>query len=420
MERATLGEYAFYIDPESASWSFAVNTKEHENVGGKVVQVLGIKQSDITVVGSFSSPKKRIMEDGSTRIVGGLVEQERFLQSMISQSKSYTEEPDSAPLRFRVPSMGWDFGVRIKEYAGIGHRRSVRVSPATIVNPQWKLTLHVDADTRELRRIGADEFIKRLTKGMGWKATEYQGPLTPEESFEYLRDKMLPGESLEDFFTRIYAEVQGIFTNRTSSDTGAFDGGNLQNPGAVPGTANEGANTTIMGVSLTPFSRIKEKWLSIGKPERIPALGNMTIDQLLDLYNQESRLEGVRGDWAFAQACQESGYFTSPDVPPPRCVFAGIGKTDSRDLGYSFQTPELGVRAHIVFMKRVANGNNVRLRSSIQAWADGTFSSGGGRLTWGLSPVTTWGGLTGSYASDAQYFQTLSSVYRLLGGDPGG
>lgn len=420
MEPATLGDYTFYIDPESASWSFAVNTKEHENVGGKVVQVLGIKQSDITVVGSFSSPKKREMEDGTTQIVGGWVEQERFLQSMISQSKSYTEAPDSAPLRFRVPSMNWDFGVRVKEFAGVGHRRSVRVSPASIVNPKWKLTLHVDADTRELRRIGADEFIKRLTKGMGWKATEYQGPLTAEESLDYLADQMLPGESLSDFFARTYAEGQGIFTNDSRrSDAGAFEGNNLQNPSAVPGLGNEGPNTTIMGPSLLSFSTIEQNWLRVGKPQIIDPNGlNISVRDLLKLYNEESRLEGVRGDWLFAQAILETGWFTSPDVSPPRRVFAGIGKTDSADLGYSFETAQLGVRAHVVFMKRVANGNDVRLRSAIQSWADGSF--GGNRLTWGRSPVQTWGGLAGTYATDASYYQSISSVYRTIGGDPGG
>lgn len=77
---------------------------------------------------------------------------------------------------------------------------------------------------------------------------------------------------------------------------------------------------------------------------------------LAKVYLKEGAIEGIRGDLAFAQSLLETGNFSfGGDVKESQNNFAGIGATGGGNLGESFATPEIGVRAQIQHLKAYAN-----------------------------------------------------------------
>lgn len=73
-----------------------------------------------------------------------------------------------------------------------------------------------------------------------------------------------------------------------------------------------------------------------------------TPEQIVNMYYNEARLEGVKWDIAFAQALLETGFFRfGGTVVPEQNNFCGLGTTSATVRGAYFLIPELGVRAHI-------------------------------------------------------------------------
>lgn len=79
----------------------------------------------------------------------------------------------------------------------------------------------------------------------------------------------------------------------------------------------------------------------------VPKL-NCSLEDIVDMYYDEAGHEGVRPDLAIAQALLETAFFRyGGDVLPEQNNFAGIGTTGAGSRGIWFETPRLGVRAHI-------------------------------------------------------------------------
>lgn len=133
-----------------------------------------------------------------------------------------------------------------------------------------------------------------------------------------------------------------------------------------------------------------------------PLLIDTTIYQLADLYLSVGRLEGIRGDIAFAQAVLESGYFQyGGDVLPEQNNYAGIGTTGGGLKGAYFKNAEEGVRAQIQHLK--AYGSTKPLVTEL---ADPRFTL----VTRGIAPK--WTDLNGRWAvPGANYGQNILSVY---------
>ena len=108
-------------------------------------------------------------------------------------------------------------------------------------------------------------------------------------------------------------------------------------------------NETIEGASVLT-SRQMGDFVLLHNPN--PLLTEVNIYQLADLYLNLGRVEGIRGDIAFAQAIKETGYFQyGGDVLPEQNNYSGIGTTGNGVKGYFFQSPEEGVRAQIQHLK---------------------------------------------------------------------
>jgi hypothetical protein len=161
----------FRLDPESVSVSFSVRSNSIETIGGRVVQIYGVQWNDLIIVGSFGK--------GAARAFGAnpFQDQREFLDRMKAigdrQSELITQ---SEPQKFIWPEQGWNFRVYLKEYTDTRGNKPIQRSPDE-VNPKWQLTFFVVEDNANLTQGIADDFLARLAKGLGWKQTEYNGPL---------------------------------------------------------------------------------------------------------------------------------------------------------------------------------------------------------------------------------------------------
>jgi hypothetical protein len=80
------------------------------------------------------------------------------------------------------------------------------------------------------------------------------------------------------------------------------------------------------------------------------------LRDLITLFVEEGRVEGVRGDLAFIQSIVETGWFSfGGRVPPSANNFSGFGATDgTADYGV-FPDPRTGVRAQIQHLRAYAD-----------------------------------------------------------------
>jgi len=79
-----------------------------------------------------------------------------------------------------------------------------------------------------------------------------------------------------------------------------------------------------------------------------------SIEDLANIYVDEGRAEGLRGDLAFAQSVIETGGFASS----PDNNYAGLGWCDSCAQGTRFPTPRDGVRAQVQHLKNYADSTS--------------------------------------------------------------
>jgi hypothetical protein len=166
-------------------------------------------------------------------------------------------------------------------------------------------------------------------------------------------------------------------------------------PGCVAaGEVADDGTPSILGPATLTVTDVRAWWSATGRgqPSRL-AIG---IDDLIAVYLSEADVEGVRGDLAFAQAVAETGHFTNSDTSINN--FAGIAHYDGTASGRAFPDALTGVRAHIQLLRKYAAGNDTEL-----AHADVSPNAG--------ASATTWGGLTGTWATSPTYWDLLDSVY---------
>jgi hypothetical protein len=169
-------------------------------------------------------------------------------------------------------------------------------------------------------------------------------------------------------------------------------------PGCGPSEeiADDGT-PSILGASRLTATDLRAWWTGTGRSQP-PRLG-IAIGDLIALYVSEGDAEGVRGDLALAQAVLETGYFSNSDTANNN--FAGIAHYDGAASGSGFSDPIIGVRAQIQLLKKYALGNDAPLANPDVAPNAG-------------ASATTWGGLAGTWASDPNYWSSLSTVYEAM------
>jgi hypothetical protein len=123
------------------------------------------------------------------------------------------------------------------------------------------------------------------------------------------------------------------------------------------------------------------------------------VADLARWYVEEGAAEGLRGDVAFAQAVLETGGFTNDDTVRFN-NYAGIGHCDSCPTGWSFPSPQQGVRAQIQLLK-----------SYVFERPEYRFDLVDRRLRGPAGCCQTWNQLTGVWASASHYGPSLLAIY---------
>lgn len=151
-------------------------------------------------------------------------------------------------------------------------------------------------------------------------------PLVTSKDQSAFPDKM-PGEINKKVIQNVHFRVTApsdtpVMTIKTKADT-----------------------VTILGDAVATQEQMVE---FIQKRNPQPKL-NCTLKEIVQFYYQEAGKEGVRPDVALCQALKETGFFAyGGDVSPQQNNFCGLGALGhNHEPGYSFATPQLGVRAHI-------------------------------------------------------------------------
>jgi cell wall-associated NlpC family hydrolase len=175
--------------------------------------------------------------------------------------------------------------------------------------------------------------------------------------------------------------------------------------------ATADGSPTILGPSTLTADQIAAWWVKARGPGTPIGVDPLT---LASYYIAAGNLEGIRGDIAFAQAVEETGYFASPDATQ-RNNFAGIAHPDGASAGAGFPSVQAGVIAQFQVLKEVVTGNNA-----------GPFGTGPKiGPNWGGRTAQTWkmlgnqgGNDRGYWASARDYWDQISKVYASMGGNP--
>lgn len=202
-------------------------------------------------------------------------------------------------------------------------------------------------------------------------------------------------------------------SSKPSSSESSSSGSSSTAPGtpstpSVPSTPSTPSTPTlptdITGVSIMgePYLTANQLASYVLRYEKNPKLtGGTTILQLAQMYLEEGRAEGVRGDIAFIQAIIETGWFRfKGQVPYQNNNYCGLGAIDNTNLSESYESPRIGVRAHIQHLK--AYGSTAPLN---RACVDNRFKyvKRGSALTWNA--------LGGKWASDKSYGSKINAKF---------
>ena len=135
-----------------------------------------------------------------------------------------------------------------------------------------------------------------------------------------------------------------------------------------------------------------------------PGADPLFAEELAALYLEESAIEGINHDIAFAQMCLETGFLRYGGlVKPEMNNFCGLGSLNADHPGENFPSPQIGVRAHIQHLKAYASneGLNRELVDPRYHW-----------VRYGSSPTVEK--LTGAWAADREYGDKIRGLLERL------
>jgi Mannosyl-glycoprotein endo-beta-N-acetylglucosaminidase len=178
----------------------------------------------------------------------------------------------------------------------------------------------------------------------------------------------------------------------------------LDRIGAVP----------VMGDAELTAGQLAAWFRSTGAVPRL--VPGTTIDDVAALYIDEGADEGVRGDFAFAQAIIETGSFGVAAGNN----FSGIGVCDSCTGGYGFATPRDGIRAQIQLLRNYADPHS-RAAALAHPPAPGLYGADGEKAAHlydtfflkGKAPLWNLMG-NGNWATDPTYAPKVVGVFNQM------
>jgi peptidoglycan hydrolase CwlO-like protein len=144
-----------------------------------------------------------------------------------------------------------------------------------------------------------------------------------------------------------------------------------------------------------------------------PRLGDTNVAELAQIFLDEGAAEGVRGDFAFAQAIVETGGFSAA----PDHNYSGLGWCDTCARGTVFPTPRDGIRAQIQLLLNYADADsrsaNLHNPPSTYWWGPNAGDAFDHYFAKGWAP--TWRDMGhGNWATDPNYAGKVIGVYNAM------
>jgi hypothetical protein len=160
-----LGSDFLRTNPNEIRWNFKLKTNDAKTLGGKVIQITGLKISDITVKGQYAPDRREGDKEAW--------QQELRFRDWVDRMTEATKQ-GTQTMRFAYAPRGWDFNVFLMSFS------PTRIAPENIA-PSWEIKLFPVSDSAKAIVDGIkDLYIKRLMDGVGWKQTDYNGPTQSE------------------------------------------------------------------------------------------------------------------------------------------------------------------------------------------------------------------------------------------------
>lgn len=131
------------------------------------------------------------------------------------------------------------------------------------------------------------------------------------------------------------------------------------------------------------------------------------VKRLAHYYVIEAKAEGINSDCAFAQMCLETGWLSFGNlVTKDMHNYCGLGSIDKNHPGESFETEQMGVRAHIQHLHAYATTSDIKLKNKL---VDNRYKYVVPR---GKAPTIY--GLAGTWAADKEYGTKINKILTKL------
>lgn len=196
----------FRVDPRSVDYQVQVDTNTIETVAGRVVQVLGAHVTDVVVAGDLGEDHSRGSGSPEHPGVGWKLAEEFFskIQAMMAQQSKDASvvgvRGTLNPATFHYAPLGLRFQCYVKSIIDPdGDGQTAVAHKLARPNYRYILTLFpVMTDSVQLLQAGQsangpldkakaaaiDAYISRISQGIGWRFTAYNGGSTPSAPWD--------------------------------------------------------------------------------------------------------------------------------------------------------------------------------------------------------------------------------------------
>lgn len=245
MSVASIGNVRFRISPSQVHWEYSVDAAVIPTVGGRVVQVYGVTLGDMTIQGLYGEkrtgdPKEswKLAEEFKASIQRLAIEQSK--PPTPAQLSGVDRTPMHRPWRFYysddtterrqqgLPVHTWDFLVYVKGLKDVASPEFTVAHQTGKFSYGYTLTLFLQQDnTGQLATVAKNAFIERLSTGLGWQRTAYNGHMTVADLQAYLSrnspDGTIHGLVLKQFESASGGQVPGSATNPIPGGVGTIN-----------------------------------------------------------------------------------------------------------------------------------------------------------------------------------------------------
>lgn len=244
-----LGDLKWRVDPNSVDWTFQLDTAVINTIGGQVVQILGATLSDLVVQGDFGQDRKtntvswKLAAAFHTKIKA-FMDQQTLPAKTAAPKKSGAAGTVANGVRSGILSdagsihnplaltyhdgiHNWSFKVLIKALDDGDGSGSLNITNGKFAY-KYKITFFiVETDSTLVRKVASDYFLSRISDGLGWKQTAYNGPPDVQDAQDFITfnggsvsaflGKVLTGADLDEPAAASVAAKGGGGTSRKAT-----------------------------------------------------------------------------------------------------------------------------------------------------------------------------------------------------------